>query len=209
VAESRGGRGCCARVTEQQKYDVIERLGSVELRRYPPCVVADVVVRGTAEGAGNSAFRPLAGYISGNNTSSSKLAMTAPVLQEPAGQKLAMTAPVLQEAAGQDAWTVSFVLPGDRPLGEYPVPTDRHVTLREVPGQLAAALRWSGRWTQGNVENRTRELREAIAGAGWAEVGQARWARFDPPWRPAFVRRNEIVIPVAVPSGVGGVQDAA
>jgi hypothetical protein len=107
-----------------------------------------------------------------------------------------MTAPVIQEAVGEDRWTVSFVLPGSRPLAEYPTPTDPRVTLRAVPGETAAALRWSGRWTAGNVETRTEELRQGVAEAGWEPLGAPRWARFDPPWKPPFARRNEIVLPV-------------
>ena len=183
-------------MTEQQEYRVVESLGDVELREYAPWVVAEVVVAGSADAAANAAFRPLFSYISGANREATPLAMTAPVLQEASGQRLAMTAPVLQEAAGPAEWAVSFVLPGSRPLEDYPVPTDPRVCLRALPGQLAAALRWSGRWTTANVTRRTEELRRRIAEAGWQEAGDARWARFDPPWKPPFARRNEIVIPV-------------
>jgi hypothetical protein len=186
-------------VTEQQQYQVLESRGDVELREYADCVVADVVVTGSAEQAGSSAFRPLLSYISGGNRSAESLAMTAPVIQESVSEKLAMTAPVIQEEAGEGRWTVSFVLPGDRALADYPVPTDGRVTLRAVPGQMAAALRWSGRWTTGNVEKRTEELVRTMADAGWEAAGPPRWARFDPPWKPPFARRNEIVIPVRRP----------
>ena len=183
-------------MTEQQAYRVIESRGDVELREYAPCVVADVVVTGSAEQAANAAFRPLFTYISGANRTASSIAMTAPVIQQAAGESLAMTAPVLQESAGSGRWTVSFVLPGSRPIDDYPAPTDPQVTLRALPTERAAALRWSGRWTTGNIEKRTDELRRAIAEAGWQIAGEPRWARFDPPWKPPFARRNEIVMPV-------------
>lgn len=190
-------------VTEQQEYRVLGTYGAAELREYADCVVADVVVSGSAEQAGNRAFRPLVSYISGSNESADSLAMTAPVIQQASGQtsgeKLAMTAPVIQEALDADRWTVSFVLPGSRTLEQYPVPTDPQVSLRSVAGETAAALRWSGRWTSGNVTKRTRELRDLMAEAGWEAAGDARWARFDPPWTPPFARRNEIVIPVRRP----------
>jgi len=186
-------------MTEQQQYIVLDRQGSVELRRYGACTVADVVVRGSQEQAGNAAFRPLIRYISGHNETRHKLAMTAPVVQEQAGERLAMTAPVMQQSAGPDSWTVSFVLPGGRALEAYPIPSDPQVTLRHVPEHTAAALRWSGRWTQANVARRTQELRQAITSAGWVAQGSPRWARFDPPWKPPFARRNEIVISVSDP----------
>jgi hypothetical protein len=186
-------------MTEQQEYRVLKSHGDVELREYAACVVADVVVSGSAEQAGSAAFRPLFQYISGANRGAEPLEMTAPVIQKPASERLAMTAPVIQEAVGTDEWTVSFVLPAGRSLSDYPVPTDSRVSLRAVPGETAAAIRWSGRWTESNIERRTATLRQAIAEAGWEESGEPRWARFDPPWKPPFARRNEIVIPVRRP----------
>ena len=185
-------------MTEQQRYRVLQQRGDVELRNYDPCVVADVTVTGDVEGAGTAAFGPLVSYISGANHAKASLAMTAPVIQQAAGEHLAMTAPVLQEASGPRTWTVSFVLPGERTLADYPVPTNPQVTLRALPAEHAAAVRWSGRWTAGNLDKWTRHLREAMAEAGWHAQGEPRWARFDPPWTPPFLRRNEIVIPVRV-----------
>ena len=192
-------------MTEQQEYRVLKSHGDVELREYAACVVADVVVSGSAEQAGSAAFRPLFQYISGANRGAEPLEMTAPVIQKPASERLAMTAPVIQEAVGTDEWTVSFVLPAGRSLSDYPVPTDSRVSLRAVPGETAAAIRWSGRWTESNIERRTATLRQAIAEAGWEESGEPRWARFDPPWKPPFARRNEIVIPVRRPGEGSGV----
>ena len=186
-------------MTEQQEYRVLNAHGNVELREYAPCVVADVVVSGSAEQAGSAAFRPLFEYISGANRGAESLAMTAPVIQQPTSERLAMTAPVIQEAAGAGEWTVSFVLPAGRSLSEYPTPTNSRVSLRAVPGETAAAIRWSGRWTSSNIARRTQDLRQVMAEAGWQESGEPRWARFDPPWKPPFARRNEIVIPVQHP----------
>ena len=184
-------------MTEQQRYRVIEAHGDLELREYADCVVADVTVTGDPDQAASAAFRPLFSYISGSNRTATSIAMTAPVLQQAAGERLAMTAPVLQEAVGDERWTVSFVLPGDRPIEAYPQPADPRVTLRAISGQTAAALRWSGRWTSANVAERTEQLRQSMAERGWRAGGDPRWARFDPPWKPPFLRRNEIVIPVA------------
>jgi len=186
-------------MTEQQEYQVMKVRGVVELREYAPWVVADVVASGSAEQAGSAAFRPLFEYISGANHGAEPLAMTAPVIQQPTSERLAMTAPVIQEAAGAGEWTVSFVLPAGRPLSQYPTPTNSRVSLRAVPGETAAAIRWSGRWTSSNIARRTQDLRQVMAEAGWQASGEPRWARFDPPWKPPFARRNEIVIPVHRP----------
>lgn len=165
-------------MTEQREYEVLGEYAGAELRRYARCTVADVTESGLPEQVGSRAFRPLVGYITAEN--------------------LAMTAPVLQQAAPEhDRWTVSFVLPGGKSLSNYPVPDDAIVTLREVPEHLAMATRWSGRWSHDSVEHHTRELRAAIAAAGMREVGPPVWARYDPPWKPWFLRRNEVLIEVA------------
>jgi len=189
-------------MTEQQEYRVLKSRGVVELREYAPCVVADVVTSGSAEQAGSAAFRPLFEYISGANRGAEPLEMTAPVIQQPTSERLAMSAPVIQEASGADEWIVSFVLPGGRSVSEYPIPTNSRVSLRAVPGETAAAIRWSGRWTPLNIARRSEDLRRVMAEAGWQESGEPRWARFDPPWKPPFARRNEIVIPVRRPGEV-------
>lgn len=188
---------CSPQVTEQQNYTVVDTRNDIERRHYPPCVVADVTITAAADKAGNMAFRRLVSYISGANRGSRKLAMTAPVLQESQGEKLAMTAPVLQEPAGEGTWVVSFVLPGVGTLADYPEPTNPDVTLREIPAHDAAAIRYSGRWTLGNVEKHTTTLLRAIDDAGWTADGSPRWARYDPPWKPAFARLNEVIVPLA------------
>lgn len=166
------------------------------LRSDHSCGVARTARCGAAR-AGNIAFRPLVRYISGANRSTRKLAMTAPVLQEPVAEKLAMTAPVLQEAADEDSWVVSFVLPGEGTVADYPEPTDPAVSLRQLPAHDAAAIRYSGRWTAANVDKHTATLLGSVADAGWTVAGSPRWARYDPPWKPAFARRNEVIVPLA------------
>lgn len=184
-------------LTEQQRYRVLETFGDVELREYASHVRATVIVGGSLEKATNEAFGPLFRYISGANRSSTSMAMTAPVIEESAGEPLSMTAPVITEGTESGERTVSFVLPGARPVADYPEPTDPRVSLNQVPAELAAALAWSGRWTARNVARWTSTLHERLEAIGLRETGPPRWARFDPPYTPPFARRNEIVIPVA------------
>jgi len=184
-------------MTEQQQYRVIYSQGNFEVRTYLAHVVAQVEVVGNAERAASAAFQPLFRYISGANESSKSIAMTAPVIQKSSGEKIDMTAPVIQEKSGNNRWTVSFVLPAGRTLEEFPKPTDSRVSLHSIPEEIAAALRWSGSWTSANVKRWTEELHNRIADAGWKEIGEPRWARFDPPMKLPFLRRNEIVIPIS------------
>lgn len=170
-------------MTEQQVYEVIGEYPDFELRRYPDHLVAEIEVGGPFELAGNVAFPKLARYIGGHNRSSRKLAMTAPVVQEQAPQ-------------GR-RYVVGFVMPAGVTAEDLPDPLDSAVHTRVVPAETAAALRFSGRWSRGSFERRAAELLAALDAAGLDVVGRPRYARFDPPWTPWFLRRNEVVVPVA------------
>lgn len=183
-------------MVEKLAYEVVRRYGEVELRRYAPHVVAEVVVRAPFEDAGNVAFRTLLGYISGRNRSSTKVAMTAPVLQQPS-DRLAMTAPVEQRETGEGEYAVAFVLPSSLTLESAPEPTDPDVHLAQRPGVLAAVRRYRGGWGREAFERHRDELDRAVRSAGLTPVGPPRWARFDPPFMPALLRRNEVVQQVA------------
>jgi hypothetical protein len=185
-------------MTEQQPYEVTERLDGFELRRYPAHLVAEIEIAGSFDKAPNRAFRPLAGYINGANRSRRRIAMTAPVTQQAADpEKIAMTAPVLQQAAGPPGrYLVQFVMPSHLTAETLPLPQDARVRTREIPRQLAAAVRFSGRWTHNAFEERGAALRRSVAASGLRPADPMRFARFNPPWTPWFARRNEVVLPV-------------
>jgi hypothetical protein len=185
-------------VTEEQPYEVVRRFGDVELRRYPSHVAAEVTVVSPFEQAGTIAFRSLFGYINGENRSRLSVSMTAPVVQSAgAAQKVAMTAPVVQRSTGEGAYVVAFVLPASMTAETAPEPTNPKVEIRTVPPSLAAAARYSGRWSQAAYESRCSRLLAAIETEGLTVVGSPRFARYDPPFRPWFLRRNEVVVDVA------------
>lgn len=205
-------------MTEQQPYNLVQRFPHFELRRYPAHVVAEIRVSASFDRAGNAAFRHLFNYISGSNTARQKLAMTAPVLQEAktqgsgASQKLAMTAPVLQTGSpgndGHAEFVVAFVLPAGLTAETAPNPANQDVKIRAVPGSLAAALRFSGRGSEAAFNRRNTGLQAALTLAGLTAVGAPRFARFDPPFKPWFLRRNEVVQdvqeePLAAPGASG------
>lgn len=193
-------------MTEQQPYELVRRYPHLELRRYPAHVVAEIRVDATFGRAGNAAFRHLFSYISGSNTARQNLAMTAPVIQggKPS-QKLAMTAPVLQSgplpgSADKPGYVVAFVLPAGLTAETAPVPSNPDVRIRAVPASLAAAVRFSGSGSEAAFERRNNGLQAALTLAGLTAVGPPRLARFDPPFKPWFLRRNEVVQDVQEPS---------
>lgn len=168
---------------------------NIEIRRYAPYVVAEVVVPGPAEKAGGQAFPLLSGYIFGKNQGARKLEMTAPVTQAAAPVKMEMTAPVAQ-AATQDGFVVQFVLPKTVTLDTAPVPNDARVSLREVPASRVAVIRYSGFWTDANYERHRAKLEAALASASLSASGPPVYSRYNPPFTPWFLRRNEIWMPL-------------
>jgi hypothetical protein len=176
---------------EEPDYEVVQKIGDVEIRQYAPYVVAEVLVTGPADAAGNQAFPILAGYIFGKNKGEKKFAMTAPVTQAAAPVKLEMTAPVTQTTA-PGGFVVQFVLPKGVTLESAPEPLDPQVRLREVPASRLAAIRFSGFWSQSNYDEHLGQLTAALqaAGIGWA--GEPVYSRYNAPFTPWFMRRNEI-----------------
>ncbi|SDB82583.1 SOUL heme-binding protein [Raineyella antarctica] len=185
-------------MAEQQPYEVLDRFTGFEVRHYRAHLVAEVEVECSFTEAGNRAFGLLAGFISGANGTSTKVAMTAPVVQEPAPTRIAMTSPVVQRSGiDPGRHVVGFVMPAGFSLDTLPIPSDPRVRVREVPPQVAAARAFTGRWSERIYQEQLAELRSAVEQAGLEISGPPRFARFDPPWTPWFLRHNEVVLPVS------------
>lgn len=186
-----------AMATEEAPYTVIQSEDFFELREYPPQILAEIIVDGDLESAGNKAFRPLFGYISGDNTARRKIAMTAPVSQESQGEKIAMTAPVSQQRV-QGKWAVSFMMPAAYTMETLPTPDDAQITLRQVPARRVAAVRYSGRWSEKKYLLHREKLEKWITDNRFTVNGEPVWARYNSPFTLWFMRRNEVLIPVTV-----------
>jgi len=184
-----------AMAIEEPRFKVLEKDGSFELREYSAYIVAETRVEAGFEDAGSLAFQRLFRYISGNNVAQQKIAMTAPVTQS-GSEKIKMTAPVSQVADG-NAYLVAFSLPSTYTLATAPKPLDPTVRIRQVPAQLIACWRYSGRWTESNYRDHEVLLRERINSRELIARGDPVLARYNPPFTPWFMRRNEVLIPVA------------
>jgi hypothetical protein len=183
---------------EEPVFELVATFDDVEIRRYQPFVVAEVRIDGAFEDTGNRAFNVLFAYISGANHGAVEMDMTAPVMQVPVtGQVLGTTAPLLQtSAADGSAHLVSFALPARFDLTTAPRPTDPRVRLREVPARLMAALRYSGFWSERNFREHEARLLAAVRAQGHEPASATEWARYDSPFTPWFLRRNEVLVEV-------------
>ena len=181
----------CSSAYEQPAYTVSRAFEDFELRDYAPYVAAETVMQGDVETASNAGFRRLFDYISGKNSGAQEISMTAPVTTTP--QKIAMTAPVTQQ--NRDGGIVmQFVMPGSFTLSTLPKPDDPTITLRAMPAQRFAAIRYSGTSSQSLYEEQLAKLRAEMARENLETVGEPIWARYDPPFTPWFLRRNEIML---------------
>ena len=182
--------------TEEPEYQVVRQLKDIEVRQYAAYAAAEVVVDGPAAEAGNQAFPILAGYIFGKNKGERKFAMTAPVTQVAAPVKLEMTAPVTQTAA-PGGFLVQFALPKGVTVASAPEPLDARVQLREVVPAQVAVIRFSGFWSESNYAGNLAKLQAALRAADLAWTGEPVYARYNAPFTPWFMRRNEIWLSLA------------
>lgn len=180
---------------ETPDYQVIANSGAIEIRQYAPMIVAETTVEGARDKAIERGFRIIAGYIFGNNLSSDKVAMTAPVTQQ-ASERIAMTAPVTQQAYGK-SWHVRFVMPSNYTMATLPKPTNPQVVLIQVPAKRFVAIRFSGLASQDSLNQHEAQLQDFIVNQGLSPINNPQYAFYNAPWTLPFMRRNEIMIEIA------------
>lgn len=179
---------------EQPDYTLVSSEKNIEIRDYPPMILAEVELYGERKQAINAGFKILADYIFGNNTSHKKMEMTAPVTNE-TSEKMAMTAPVLQEQY-VDKWKVRFVMPKKYTLETLPKPNSKDVTLIQLPAKRLAVIRFSGLGDNENINLHTDQLKAYIVAEKLKPIGTPILAFYNPPWTIPFLRRNEVMIEV-------------
>ncbi len=153
----------------------------VEIRRYGPRVTAETTVTAGEVAARNTGFRRLARYIFGANRVNAKIAMTAPVAQE---------------AAGEGEWVIRFFMPADKTLASLPEPDDADVRLVTVPPETVAVRRFTGSRSRRAIAARTAELMDALRDVGFEPTDTPVTWFYDPPWTLPALRRNEVAVPV-------------
>jgi hypothetical protein len=164
-------------------YSIKGTTGEIEFRQYPALVLA------TADNSENDAgFNLLFAYISGSNKPREKIPMTAPVITS---QKIPMTAPVVSDAA-----SMSFVMPAGTTREETPDPLDSRVRIVTLPEREVAVIRFSGYASPQEVDATTTRLQEGLKNEGILTVGEPFLMRYDSPWTPGFLRRNEVGIEI-------------
>ena len=185
-----------AMAIEEPAYEVLLETRYYEVRRYEPYIVAEVDVDENFKRAGNSAFRVLAGYIFGDNEPQRKMAMTAPV-ESRQGERMNMTAPVTSRAGdGEASFTYAFVMERKYTMDTLPRPNNPNVRLVQRPERIMAVHRYSGTWSEERYLEHEKVLLDALATDRIEIVGAPVFARYNAPFTPWFLRRNEIMVEV-------------
>lgn len=177
-------------------FKVIQTYENIEVREYPPLVVAEVQFDGERKEAILKGFRVLADFIFGNNTPHIKIGMTAPVIQQ-RGEKIAMTAPVIQQASDdRGTWKVRFVMPEEYTLESLPKPNNNQIKILSIPEKHYVVIRFSGSAGEDSLRQKLAELDSYAKKEKINTTGEPIYAFYNPPWTLPFLRRNEIMIEV-------------
>ena len=182
---------------EEPKYSVLKEYENFEIRNYASYLVAEVDIEGSYNKSGNEAFRILAGYIFGDNQSSTKMNMTAPVESEAiqTSERMNMTAPVFSNK-NFNGYTYRFVMESKYTQETLPVPNNSKIRITEIKDRVMAVISFSGRWSQKNFEKHEQILVNDLKNAGIGVASEAIYARYNAPFTPWFLRRNEIMFEI-------------
>lgn len=165
---------------EKQQYRVIKAEKGFELRYYPPATFATIKssAKSFRDLSGNG-FRKIAGYIFGNNESSTKIAMTSPVHMD----------------INEKQSSMSFVMPSKYDAKSLPKPKDVQVEIHETPGEYAAAISFGGFASDANIRKYSDQLKQLLDQQGIKPIGNFRYLGYNPPYQ-IIARKNEIIVAV-------------
>lgn len=165
---------------ETARYSVLSEAGEFEMRDYPPMMVATTPMKAANPNEDDGSFMRLFRYISKDNESETKIAMTTPVFlsDDDKGRRM------------------SFVLPEKLAQDGAPVPKSERVALETVEGGRYAVYRYRGSWKPEATEAARKKLEKWAAAEGLTLAGDPEVAHYDPPFTPPFLRRNEVRVRV-------------
>ena len=167
---------------EEPSYEIIQSNADYEIRQYGDRLAVEVEFTNESSG-----FRYLFNYISGENTTSEELSMTAPVTQS---AKIDMTVPVTQFSK-DNKMVMQFYLPSKFSIENAPIPTNKRVNLVTIDGGYYAVLKYSGRVSDKNYIKHLSKLKGYLEKDRIEMIDDGTKAIFDGPFTLTILRRNE------------------
>lgn len=166
--------------TEEQKYRVVHTDGELEIRFYPPAILATVYSDADSyKKLSYPGFRKLAGYIFGDNETDTKISMTSPVHME----------------FNSSGSSMSFVMPSSFDMENLPKPDDSDVILENTKDMYVAVVKFKGYASDEKISEYSEKLKNKLDEKGIEYYGSFRYLGYDPPFKPVG-RRNEIMVSV-------------
>jgi hypothetical protein len=163
---------------EQPNYTLIKKHAQFELRQYQSFTMIESSDRDIQS---NQGFRLAFNFIQGENQSN---------------QKISMTVPVVNQINDSGIQTTAFVMPPKMKHNDVPLPLNQSLRKILVPERICAVYRFGFNPKMSNIRNYEKELRQWIEEEGFTIIGELQLARYNPPFIPSFLKRNELWLEV-------------
>lgn len=163
---------------ETASYKVLEKYNQhIELRKYPVHYLAQT--KSELDTKYSNGFSKVFSYISGNNENSEKISMTTPVINQ----------------VNENTLRTSFVVPS-KYEGNPPVPSSDDVQIKVLDEGYYIVIRFKGGWNDKIFKKYNELLLNKINLEGLTLLSEAYILRYQPPFIPNFIKRNEIMYQV-------------
>jgi len=148
-----------------------------EIVQYPSQIVATVRNTGPFGQTNDDSFQNLAGFIFGDNSS---------------GTEIAMTSPVTRTQLDEYTYESAFIMPDGWTLSSLPTPNNDRISIKTIPWSLKAVKRFSGRVTKDVVDTQRAVFQEELTSQWITRYGLPTLSQYDWPRVSAGSRRNEL-----------------
>ena len=160
---------------EEVKYTIIVKNKLYEIREY-----SDRLVIETKTSDQSSSFRKLFKYISGNNKDKKEIKMTTPVTQTEKNGNM----------------TMQFYMPAEFDESNVPDPNNSEVKVLNIKGGYYAAIKYSGRASDGNYVKHKDILEDQLRKDKISIISKPIRATYNSPFTLPMLRRNEVMFKI-------------
>jgi hypothetical protein len=166
--------------TEKQKYRVVVKDSSLEIRFYPEATMATIYSDATNyKGVASNGFRKLARFIFGGNDENKGISMTAPVRMNMSNKGSEM----------------SFVMPEKYDISNLPKPNDASIRIHKSTPQYVAVISFGGYANDEKIDAFKNQLLQILEQRKIKVVGDYNFLGYNAPYQ-FMARTNEIIIPI-------------
>ena len=160
---------------DEVKYTMVSKSELYEIRKY-----SDRLVIETKTSDQSSSFRKLFKYISGNNKDKKEIKMTTPVTQTEKNGNM----------------TMQFYMPTEFDESNVPDPNNSEVKVLNIKGGYYAAIKYSGRASDGNYVKHKDILEDQLKKDKISIISKPIRATYNSPFTLPMLRRNEVMFKI-------------